>query len=48
MTLGTLLGSPSNLIEAKKLDAKEKVNAAKLLDTRDKVQNCATALLQNL
>ena len=48
VTLGTLLDSPSNLKEARNMDAKEKVNAAKLLDTRDKVQNCATALLQSL
>lgn len=50
VTLGTLVESdPASLIEkARKLDAKEKVEAAKLLDTTDKVQNIAQALLSRL
>ena len=49
VTLGTLLEmESSNNKEAKKLDAKEKVEAAKMLDTTDKVLKCANALLQRL
>ena len=49
VTLGTLLVmEPSNQKEAKKLEAKEKVEAAKMLDTTDKVLKCADALLQRL
>lgn len=49
VALGTLLDSnPANLKEAKNLDAKEKVNTAQLLDSQDKIQSCAKALLQNL
>ena len=48
VSIGTLLDSnPANLKEAKNLDAKEKVNAAQLLDSQDKIQSCAKALLQN-
>lgn len=49
VAIGTLLDSnPVNLKEAKKLDAKEKVNTAQLLDSQDKIQSCAKALLQSL
>lgn len=49
VTLGTLLSmEQSNLKVAKNLEAKEKVEAAKLLDSTDKVVKCANALLQNL
>ena len=47
VTLGTLLSADAaHLNEAKKLDAKEKVDAVRMLDTSEKVQNCARALLQ--
>lgn len=46
VTLGTLLDSdPAHQREAKKMDAREKVDAVKLLDTSEKVQNCASAVL---
>ena len=50
VTLGTLLsaGDSTHLNEAKNLDAKEKVDALRMLDTSEKVQNCARALLQAL
>ena len=49
VTLGTLLAADaSNVMEAKKMDAKERVDAVKLLDTSEKVQQCAAALLQSL
>ena len=49
VTLGTLLSmEQSNLKVAKNLEAKEKIEAAKLLDSTDKVVKCANALLQNL
>ena len=49
VTLGTLLEMEnSNKKEAKTLEAKEKVEAAKMLDTTDKVLKCANALLQRL
>ena len=49
VTLGTLLVSDaSNCHEAKKLDAREKIDAVKMLDTSEKVQNCAQALLHGL
>jgi len=49
VTLGTLLSADAaHLNEAKKLDAKEKVDAVRMLDTSEKVQNCARALLQAL
>ena len=49
VTLGTLLSADAaHLQEAKMQDAKEKVDAVKMLDTSEKVQNCARALLQAL
>lgn len=49
VTLGTLLKTDSmNVKEARKLDAKEKIEAAKLLDTTEKVGACATALIKIL
>ena len=49
VTLGTLLrADPKMQQEARNLDAKEKLEAVKLLDTTDKVQNCVRALLQEL
>ena len=48
VTLGTLLvADASNFKEAKKLEAKDKVEAVKMLDTSGKVQKCAQALLRS-
>ncbi len=49
VTLGTLLESDaSNCQEARKQDAREKIDAVKMLDTSEKVQQCAKALLYGL
>ena len=49
VSLGTLLSAEQrNRKEAKNLEAKEKIEAAKLLDTTDKVLKCADAVLNAL
>ena len=49
VSLGTLLTAEQrNRKEAKILEAKEKIEAAKLLDTTDKVLKCADAVLNAL
>ena len=50
VTLGTLLvtgDGDSNMKEAKNLEAKDKVEAVKMIDTSEKVQKCAQALLSS-